>query len=378
MNSCCRTLTRTEKNLTYDIRRRTHVGQRVSDINRRWNHLWKKPSLDGERQQKRDQSRVTSAPGSWLRLMIASLATSVAFGPLRANVLHVYPLFKVLGLLRLLDTHRRGIHPLDEPLAIGVRQLTMPQHSAHVFPSWSERDLLPNERQRTRARLKAACKKEGLPRFPLWAPLLKSPTSNVTPSWTHRLRSNNKKLTQTEQRAAHLLLTWTLRIEKKWQPPSTGLLNRSFTTIPSRVPSALFFAGTMIEFVVTSRSNVSLLSRSAQWWTVTTWNLWWRVEWLAKPTPSWRQMICQDSQMWLATALWSSARGRHGFHTKTWMWYELITPRLSPLSGSCTSSFELAGARGNVKFGSRSASDVRCVVSTISLSKSEWYLHSSW
>ena len=49
------------------------------------------------------------------------LATLVAFGPLRANVLHVYQLFKVVGLVRLLDTHRRGIHPLDEPLAISVQ-----------------------------------------------------------------------------------------------------------------------------------------------------------------------------------------------------------------------------------------------------------------
>ena len=81
--------------------------------------------------------------------------------------------------------------------------------------------------------------------------------------------------------------------------------------------------------------------------------------------------------MWLTMALWSSPCGRHGFHTKTWRWYELRTPRVTPVSGSCTPSFELAGARENVKYGSRSASEMRYVVSTISLSKSEWYLHSS-
>ena len=72
--------------------------------------------------KKEDRSRVTSAPGSWLRLRAASLATSIALGHLRANVLQEYPLLKAIGSVCVLDTHRRGIHPLDEPLAIGVRE----------------------------------------------------------------------------------------------------------------------------------------------------------------------------------------------------------------------------------------------------------------
>ena len=194
--------------------------------------------------------------------MAASQTSSVAFDLLRANVLHVYPLVKVVGLVRLLDTQSRGIHPLDQPLAIGVRQFATAFGPRRA--SRPERQLLPNERHGTGAGLKAACRREGSPNFPLWASLLKSPASDVRPSWAHQLRINNGKLAHIERRAAHLLLTWTFLNEKWWQPPSTGRLNRSFATMPSRAPSGHFLAGTMIEFVVTSPLNVSLLSRSAQ------------------------------------------------------------------------------------------------------------------
>ena len=305
VNSCCRRSVRKVKNSTSGLTWRTHVEQYVSDINRRWHHLWKNPSSvsmrntrtqlwfdgqAGEKKQKKGKSRSTSASGCWLRLLVVSMAPSVAFGHLRTNVLPVYPLFKAVGLVCVLDTHSCGIHLLDE---------------------------------------KAAYRPEGSPKFPLWTSLLKSSASNVTPSWAHQLRINNSKMTHIERRAALILLTWTFRIQTWRQPPSTALLNRPLTTIPSRAPQVHFFADTMIEFVVTSRSNVSLLSRNTQWWAVTTWNLGWRVTWLTKPTPPWREIACQGSLMLVSTALWSSPCRGHGFHDKTWRRRVLRTSRLS-------------------------------------------------
>ena len=123
------------------------------------------------------------------------MTTSVAFGPLRANVV------KVVGLVRLLDIHSRGIHPLDESLAIGVWQLTMSQYSTDFeFP---DPKALSNERHDTGAGLKAACKGEDSSNFPLWTFSLNSSASDVTPSWAHLLRINNSKLKQMDRRASH-------------------------------------------------------------------------------------------------------------------------------------------------------------------------------
>ena len=44
----------------------------------------------------------------------------------------------------------------------------------------------------------------------------------------------------------------------------------------------------MVSFFVTSHSNLSLSSRTAQRWTVFTWNQWWWLARLARPTPCWR------------------------------------------------------------------------------------------
>ena len=79
-------------------------------------------------------------------------------------MLEVHPLFRVVGLVRLGDAHQRGKHVeaavlLDEPPAVGVRQLEVPQQSGHFVrprtPQWA---LLPSERHGTGAHLKKASK----------------------------------------------------------------------------------------------------------------------------------------------------------------------------------------------------------------------------
>ena len=133
-----------------------------------------------------------------------------------------------------------------------------------------------------------------------------------------------------ERLAALFWLMWSFRIVKWCQSPTTGLLKRPFTNMPSRAPSAHFF-----RYHDRFRRDVTLT----------------RVLVEQDCAASWRRMICQGPQMWLATALWSSPRGGSVFHDKTWRWYELLTPRLSPLGGSCMLFFDLAQAPRNVKYG---------------------------
>ena len=101
-------------------------------------------------------------------LLVASSATWVAFHLFKTNILEVHPLFRVLGLVRVRDTHRRGMHVeaavfLDEPPAVGVRQLEVPQQSGGA---------VAKRRHGTGARLKEASKGKGSPNLPLWTPLL--------------------------------------------------------------------------------------------------------------------------------------------------------------------------------------------------------------
>ena len=118
--------------------------------------------------------------------------------PLKANVLQKYLLFKAIGLVRLLNVHSRGIHPLKGSLAVGVRQFDNDKVCNPIRVPKSARELLRNERHGTGSRLEAVCKGEGSSNFPLCTSMSKSSASHVTLSWTRQLRIKKSILTQTE------------------------------------------------------------------------------------------------------------------------------------------------------------------------------------
>ena len=110
-------------------------------------NTWAQLGLDGQTAEREQKNQITTHLSVEILTALHGCFSDdvgVAFGPLRANVLHVYPLVLVVGLVRLLDTHSRGIHNLDEPLASGVRQLTMPDSFQHTSCSRARKDCQTN------------------------------------------------------------------------------------------------------------------------------------------------------------------------------------------------------------------------------------------
>ena len=242
VDSCrCRSA-RTEKNLTSGIRWRTHVGLYNCGFNRRWSHPVEEEKKKSSSASMRNTlarlcdcnliDRLLRGRGKkkehhesrqrwvldcalwllhWWRRSLSDLP--------RADVLQVYPLFKAIGLIRLLNVHSRGIHPLKRSLTSGVGQIDNDKVCIPFRVPGPARELLRNEHWISTESSLQGSEFVQLPSLDSHVKTdSKSSASHVTLSWTRQLRIKKSILTQIEWWVVNFLMMRTFRMEKQWQP----------------------------------------------------------------------------------------------------------------------------------------------------------------